>query len=145
MSYDLRWFRLKGLITRLPRSNSYVLTPDGQRVAIFYTKLHNRLLRPLLAAHDPPAPLALHQALRVINHHVDDYICEARMARFVVVAQARTRQTSASASISSWFLREPARHRAPLRGQRGSVGPNTPLCDCCFHGPDRVDACASGL
>ncbi len=52
---------------------------EGQRVAIFYTKLHNRLLRPLLAAHDPPAPLALRQALRVIDHHIDDYITEARM------------------------------------------------------------------
>ncbi|MGH7383249.1 MAG: hypothetical protein ACREKR_13655 [Candidatus Methylomirabilales bacterium] len=79
MSYDLRRLRLKGLITRLPRSNTYVLTPDGQRVAIFYTKLHNRLLRPLLAAHDPPAPLALRQALRAINHHAEDYITEARM------------------------------------------------------------------
>ena len=39
MSYDLRRLRLKGLITRLPRSNTYVLTPDGQRVAIFYTKV----------------------------------------------------------------------------------------------------------
>jgi hypothetical protein len=80
MSYDLRRLRLKGLITRLPRSNTYVLTPDGQRVAIFYTKLHNRLLRPLTAAHDPPAPLALRQALRVINHHIDDYVTQARMA-----------------------------------------------------------------
>ncbi|MGH3476513.1 MAG: hypothetical protein ACRDT8_16275 [Micromonosporaceae bacterium] len=79
MSYDLRRLRLKGLITRLPHTNTYVLTPDGQRAAIFYTKLHNRLLRPLLAAHDPPAPLALRQALRVINHHIDDYITEARM------------------------------------------------------------------
>ncbi|MGH3973641.1 MAG: hypothetical protein ACRDS9_09975, partial [Pseudonocardiaceae bacterium] len=67
MSYDLRRLRLKGLITRLPHTNTYVLTPDGQRVAIFYTKLDNRLLRPLLAAHDPPAPL---QALRVIKNHV---------------------------------------------------------------------------
>ncbi|MCA1706835.1 MAG: hypothetical protein LC808_27670 [Actinobacteria bacterium] len=80
MSYDLRRLRLKGLITRLPRSNTYVLTDEGQRVAIFYTKLHNRLLRPLLAAHDPPAPLPLRQALRVIKNHVDDYITEARMA-----------------------------------------------------------------
>ncbi|MGH3683854.1 MAG: hypothetical protein ACRDSM_02080 [Pseudonocardiaceae bacterium] len=79
MSYDLKRPRLKGLITRLPRSNTYVLTKDGQRVAIFYTKVHNRLLRPLLAAHDPPAPLALRQALRVINHHIQDYITEARM------------------------------------------------------------------
>jgi hypothetical protein len=62
MSYDLRRLRLKGLITRLPRSNTYVLTDEGQRTAIFYTKLHNRLLRPLLAAHDPPAPLPLRQA-----------------------------------------------------------------------------------
>ena len=30
-----------------------VLTSDGQRVAIFYTKLHNRLLRPLIAATPP--------------------------------------------------------------------------------------------
>jgi predicted MarR family transcription regulator len=79
MSYDLRRLRLKDLITRLPQTNTYVLTPDGQRIVIFYTKLHNRLLRPLTAANDPPAPLALRQALRVINHHVDDYVREARM------------------------------------------------------------------
>jgi hypothetical protein len=79
MSYDLRRLRMKGLITRLPRSNTYVLTPAGQRVTIFYTKLHNRLLRPLAAANDPPAPLPLRHALRVIDRHVTDYITEARM------------------------------------------------------------------
>ncbi|HET9257986.1 MAG TPA: hypothetical protein VFO16_22675 [Pseudonocardiaceae bacterium] len=79
MSYDPRRLRLKGLITRLPHSNTYVLTEQSQRVAIFYTKLHNRLLRPLTAANDPPAPLPLRQALRVINQHIDDYISEARM------------------------------------------------------------------
>jgi hypothetical protein len=79
MSYDLRRLRLKDLITRLPHTNTYILTDEGQRVAIFYTKVHNRLLRPLTAANDPPAPPALRQALRVINHHVDDYVREARM------------------------------------------------------------------
>jgi predicted MarR family transcription regulator len=79
MSYDLRRLRMKGLITRLPHSNTYVLTPHGQRIAIFYTKLHNRLLQPLTAAHDPPAPLPLRQALRVIDRHITDYITEARM------------------------------------------------------------------
>ncbi|MGH3688010.1 MAG: hypothetical protein ACRDRU_13605 [Pseudonocardiaceae bacterium] len=79
MSYDLRHLRLKGLITRLPRTNTYILTEEGQRVAIFYTKPHNRLPRPLLATHDPPTPLALRQALRVINHHVEDYITETHM------------------------------------------------------------------
>ena len=77
---DLRRLWLKGLITAYRTPTPTSLTPDGQRVAIFYTKLHNRLLRPLLAAHDPPAPLPLRHALRVINHHVNDYVCEARMA-----------------------------------------------------------------
>jgi hypothetical protein len=80
MSYDLRRLQRKHLITRLPHTNTYTLTPDGQRIAIFYTKLHNRLLRPLTAANDPPAPLPLRQALRVIDHHITDYITEARMA-----------------------------------------------------------------
>jgi hypothetical protein len=56
-SYDLRRLRLEGLVVRLEHSITYVLTADGQRVAISYTKVHNRLLRPLLAADRPPAPL----------------------------------------------------------------------------------------
>jgi hypothetical protein len=79
-SYDLRRLRLKGLIVRLEHSNTYVLTPDGQRVAVFYTKLHNRLLRPLLAADQPPAPLEVRRALRTLDHAVQDYIEQARMA-----------------------------------------------------------------
>jgi len=80
MTYDLRRLRLKGLIVRLPHSNTYVLTSDGQRVAIFYTKVHNRLLRPLLAADQRPAPQPLRQALRVIDTHVNTYIDAARIA-----------------------------------------------------------------
>ena len=47
MSYDLARLRAKGLIERIDHTNTYRLTPDGQRVAIFYTKVHDRLLRPL--------------------------------------------------------------------------------------------------
>ena len=57
MSYDLRRLRLKGLIQRVPHSNAYRITDDGLRFAVFYTKLHDRLLTPLLAADQPPAPL----------------------------------------------------------------------------------------
>jgi hypothetical protein len=78
--YDLRRLRLKGLITRIPHSNTYALTPDGQRFAIFYTKIHNRLLRPLLAANAPPAPLPVRQALRTLDRAVTDYISQARLA-----------------------------------------------------------------
>jgi hypothetical protein len=66
-TYDLRRLRLKGLIEQLPHSNTYVLTGDGQRFAIFYTKVYNRLLTPLMAADQPPAPLELRHALRVID------------------------------------------------------------------------------
>jgi hypothetical protein len=37
MSYDLKRLRLNGLIQRLPRSSTYVLTPEDIRVAVFYT------------------------------------------------------------------------------------------------------------
>lgn len=73
-SYDLTRLRAKGLIERLPGRNVYHLTPAGQRFAVFYTKLHNRLLRPLMAADRPPAPLPLRQALHTIDRHIDNYL-----------------------------------------------------------------------
>ncbi len=78
-SYDLRRLRLKGLIQRVEHTHTYALTPDGQRLAIFYTKLNNHLLQPLLAADQPQAPPTLRQALTTINHHVNDYINQARL------------------------------------------------------------------
>jgi hypothetical protein len=80
MSYDLRRLRLHGLIRRLPRSNTYVLTPDGIRVAIFYSKLQNRLLRPLLEADKPPAPIDVRRALATLERAVGDYAHAARLA-----------------------------------------------------------------
>ena len=80
MSYDLRRLRLHGLIERLPRRNTYVLTPDGIRVAVFYTKLQNRLLRPLLDADKPPARIDIRRALKTLETAVNDYIANARLA-----------------------------------------------------------------
>ena len=80
MSYDLARLRTNGLIQRREHSNTYVLTADGQRVAIFYTKVHDRLLRPLIAANTPPAPAPLRQALKTIDEHIDDYLNDAHMA-----------------------------------------------------------------
>jgi hypothetical protein len=81
MTYDLRRLRLHGLVARFPRSNTYMLTRDGLRVAIFYTKVHDRLLRPLLVADKPPAPLPLRRALRVIDESVDAYMDHALICR----------------------------------------------------------------
>ncbi len=64
----------------MEHSHTYVVTPDGIRVALFYIKLHNRVLRPLLAADLPPAPLELQNALRVVERTVDDYVVSSRIA-----------------------------------------------------------------
>lgn len=79
MTYDLRRLRRKGLIRRLERSNTYVPTAEGIRVAIFYTKVHDRLLRPLLASDHPPAPPEVRHALGVIDRSIDDYVDRARL------------------------------------------------------------------
>ncbi|HET7666130.1 MAG TPA: hypothetical protein VFK56_08685 [Mycobacterium sp.] len=78
-SYDLARLRTNGLITRIPGKNRYRLTGDGLRFAIFYTKVHDRLLRPLLAADQPPAPLPLRNALRTIDIHTTQTIDRARL------------------------------------------------------------------
>ncbi len=72
--------RLTGLIRRIEHTNHYVLTPDGIKVAVFYTKLHNRLLRPLLAADQTQAPPELRAALRTIDQHISSYITCARLS-----------------------------------------------------------------
>ena len=79
MTYDLRRLRRKGLISRLGRSNTYALTTEGARVMLFYTKLHRRLLAPLLAADFPPAPGILRQALATIDSTIAEYIDHARI------------------------------------------------------------------
>ena len=81
MSYDLARLRLNGLIARHSGTNTYQLTGDGQRVAVFYTKVHDRILRPLIAADNPPGPPELRHALRVIERHVNDYIDQARLGK----------------------------------------------------------------
>ena len=65
-SYDLTRLRRNGLITRIPGRNLYRLTDDGLAFAIFYTKVHNRVLRPLLATARAPSPTT---AARRAAHH----------------------------------------------------------------------------
>jgi hypothetical protein len=79
-SYDLTRLRRNGLIERLPGRNLYRLTPDGLAFAIFYSKVHNRILRPLLAtAHAPQAPPPLRAALRTIDTHINATLAAARL------------------------------------------------------------------
>lgn len=62
------------------RRNLYRLTPDALAFAIFYSKVHNRVLQPLLATVEAPhAPLQLRAALHIIDHHIDGRLAAARL------------------------------------------------------------------
>jgi hypothetical protein len=80
-SYDLTRLRRNRLIERHAGTNTYQLTTDGQRVAIFYTKVHDRLLRPLITADRPPAPDDLQTALATIDRHIHNYAEQARIGK----------------------------------------------------------------
>ena len=78
-SYDLTRLRRNGLITRIQGRNLYRLTDDGLAFAIFYTKVHNRVLRPLMATDRPQAPPPVRAALRTIDQHVGARLADARL------------------------------------------------------------------
>jgi len=78
-SYDLTRLRRNGLIERLPGRNRYRLTADGLAFAIFYTKVHNRVLRPLLATDRPQEPPPLRAAMRTIDQHVNAHLADAQL------------------------------------------------------------------
>ena len=78
-SYDLARLRRNGLITRRPHANTYDLTADGLAFAIFYTKIHDRVLRPLFAAGQPQAPPQLRAALHQIEQVIDHRLASARL------------------------------------------------------------------
>jgi hypothetical protein len=65
MTYDLRRLRLHGIIARIPRSHRYQLTPEGLRIALFFSRTYARLLRPKLAEIIPKIGPPIHTGLRV--------------------------------------------------------------------------------
>ncbi len=75
-TYDLRRLRLHGLIERIPRTHRFRVTPQGLRIAIFFSRTWARLLRPGLSLIAPPAP-ENHSALRRAFQAL-----EAEIARF---------------------------------------------------------------
>ena len=78
-SYDLARLSRNGIITRIPHRNLYALTPDGLRFAIFYTKVHDRVLRPLMAVDQPQTPPPLRHALRLIDAEITSRLAAARL------------------------------------------------------------------
>jgi hypothetical protein len=82
MSYDLRRLRLHGLMERIPKTQRYRLSPFGLKIALFYSRTYQRLLRPALSElHAPPTPrpAPLAAAFARFQNTLDAYTAE-RMA-----------------------------------------------------------------
>jgi hypothetical protein len=67
LAYDLRKLRGKGLVRKAQGRNLYTLTDLGYRVALYFTKLHQRLLAPTLDGLDA----AVRTALGASSHRLD--------------------------------------------------------------------------
>jgi hypothetical protein len=77
--YDLTRLRRNGLIAKRAHSNTYDLPPGGLKFAIFYTKVHDRVLRPVFATGQPQAAPELTAAMRSIERHLDDRLAQVRL------------------------------------------------------------------
>jgi predicted MarR family transcription regulator len=74
MTYDLRRLRLHGLITRVPHTHRYTVTPQGLRTAVFFRAVHVRILRRGLAltiAPTGPVITPLRAAFEKLDHVID--------------------------------------------------------------------------
>jgi hypothetical protein len=78
-SYDLARLTRNGLITRIPHRNLFAFTADGLKFAVFYTKVHDRVLHPLMASDQPPAPPPLRHALHILDTEVSRRLQAARL------------------------------------------------------------------
>lgn len=76
MSYDLRRLRLHGLIERVLGTHRYQLTEAGLKIALFYSRTYQRVLRPGLSElHDPQLPesSALAKAYHAFQRQLAEY------------------------------------------------------------------------
>jgi hypothetical protein len=84
LGYQLAKLRAKGLLRKVAHRNRYTLTDLGYRVALYWTKLHQRLLSPTLDTLDP----SLQAALAASPHAVDRALADLNTAFDRVAALA---------------------------------------------------------
>jgi hypothetical protein len=83
VTYQRRRLRLHGLIERVPNSFRYRVTDFGLRVALFFTRTYNRLLRPGLAAALPTLraiTTPLKRAFDLLGVQIDTMINQTQLA-----------------------------------------------------------------
>ena len=79
ISYNLRRLRLRGLITRIPKSHRYRVTPQGLRIALFCSRTYSRILRTgLTLIQTPSAPL--NRAFVAVDREIEHLCSRAKLA-----------------------------------------------------------------
>jgi hypothetical protein len=82
MTYDLRRLRLHGMIERLSGTHRYQVTDFGLRAALFFTRVHARLFRPVLSEimpHSPPLGPKLRQAFEKLEAEITHGLKEEKL------------------------------------------------------------------
>ena len=83
MTYQLRRLRLHGLIVRIDGTHSYRLAHDGIRVAFFFNRTYNRILRPGMAFIMPDVPdvdSTLQRRFHQLDAAIEQWIDHATLA-----------------------------------------------------------------
>ena len=82
MTYQLRRLRLHGLIERQEGTHRYAVTDLGLRVALFFTRSYNRVVRPGLSevsTPDWPDDPPLRRAFAQVEHAMHQYAAQAKL------------------------------------------------------------------
>jgi hypothetical protein len=82
MTYQLRRLRLHGLIVRQAGTHRYSVTDQGLRVALFFTRSYNRVVRPGLSdvsAENLPDDPPLRRAFDQLERAMDEYVAQAKL------------------------------------------------------------------
>jgi hypothetical protein len=83
ITYDLRRLRAHQIIERIPHSRSYQVTADGLAIALFFTRLTQRVLIPGLAQLTDPGPppgTRLRQAARAYQAAISELAQQASIS-----------------------------------------------------------------
>ncbi len=118
ISYDLRRLRAHQIIERIPHSRTYQVTTGGLTIALFLTRLAQRLLIPglaQLASPGPPGRSRLRQADRAYRDALTDLAQQASLA--ALPPPAAITRSNHETVISRHTRRNLTRNSKSLRGK----------------------------
>ena len=130
ISYDLRRLRAYQIIERIPHSRAYQVTEDGLTIALFLTRVAQRLLIPGLAeltSPRPPGRSRLRQADRAYRDALTDLARQASLAALPHLQLSPAVITSQHAPVTTRHTRRNlTRNSKSLRGKITYVCPTGP-------------------